>query len=195
MHFSVPSLITVLVIFLLVYQFLARDLVVCLGKLLDAWYDQTSVWHPFVVGVAATVITTMIFAVAGVIFLDWFNKCRLTGKYEAFELGKDGETWMPWGIVTIAYHPFSSTTHHTPVKLTLEFNNGDDKVLLQGDGIIIDNRYLAGHYAEVGRPERRRSGSFTYEISGQGNEWKGSFVSISPDLSKPTKGEAKWVSK
>lgn len=193
MHFSIPSLVTFAVVFALVYHFLARDLVAYLSTLLNAWYDPTSIWHPFVVGVAATIVTTAIFALAGVLFLDWYNKCRLTGKYNAYELDAQTNTWTDWGVVTISYHPFASTTHHTPVRLRLTFDQGGEELVLEGDGIIIDNRYLAGHYAEVSKPERRRSGSFTYEISGQGNEWTGLFVSISPEHSSPTVGQARWV--
>ena len=64
--------------------------------------------------------------------------------------------------------------------------------VLEGDGMIVDNRYLVGYYSEVGKIERRRSGVFMYERDGSGNVWSGEFIGVSPTEEHPKVSSAKW---
>ena len=142
-HFSLNSFVSIAVIAAIIYIVFLKDLAIAGNNLIAAWYSPESVWHPFLMGVLASVVAAFIFALAGVFVFGWINKFRLIGNYDAFAIDDNGNR-EPWGTVKISYHPMSTSTHHVPVKLTLTYED----VVLEGDGLIIDNRYIAGHYAE-----------------------------------------------
>lgn len=98
--------------------------------------------------------------------------------------GKEEE----WGMVKIIYPPWSGEPFENPVKLSLEY----DDIVMSGDGAIINNRYLIGHYTETGKLERRRSGTFFYVLSGDGQSWRGTYTAIDVDNANPLAGVAVW---
>lgn len=187
LHIGINSVVTLVIIFLLVYNYLLKELVAGWASAFAQWFDSTSAWHSLALGVIASIIAAFVFGVLGVFLLGWFNKAKLTGKYEAKEALPD-DKWEHWGEVVIKYHPLNASTHHTSVKLRLV--SGDK--ILEGDGLIVDNTYLLGYYTETGETDSRRSGVFMYERDGTGKIWSGEYISISPANQHPAVGRAKW---
>jgi len=140
-----------------------------------------------IAGAASSVMAAFAFGVFGFYLFNWCTKFRLTGTFEASIVEEDGNL-TKWGTVEIKYHPLSINTHHTPVKMFLRLND----IILEGDGLIVDNRYLIGHYCETGKTERRRAGSFMYELDGTGTVWSGRYTHIDPENATPLVDNAVW---
>ena len=187
-HIGISSAITLVVIAAIIYKYLLKDVLRYVLAQLSGSYDPSSVPQMLLLGITSSLIAAVVFGFLGVFLFGWYSRIRLTGKYNVFEIDEHGNE-TPWGKVTIKYHPLIANTYHTPVKILLKHND----IIMEGDGQIIDNRYLAGHYSEVGKPERRRSGSFMYELEGSGNVWSGDFICIDPDHQNPVIGKAKWI--
>lgn len=186
-HIGISSAITFLVIILLVYNYLLKDLIITSFSFVSNWYDSTSFGHSLILGIIASLLAVLIFGFVGVFLLSWYSKMMLTGEYDAFDIDEKNVS-TPWGKATIKYYPLSTATHHTAVKIRLKH----DDVVMEGDGLIIDNLYLIGHYTDTGKPERRRSGSFIFKLRGGGNIWDGRFVYVDPSVSTPSEGRARW---
>jgi len=186
-HIGINSAVTFIAIAVLVYQFFLLDIVLGWSTAFADWFDPSKSLHMLVLGIVASVIAAFVFGLLGVFLMDWYSKSSLTGKFSAFEKIGDDE-WSAWGDVKVKYHPLNASTHHTSVKLQLI----DGDKVLEGDGMIVDNRYLVGYYSEVGKIERRRSGAFMYERDGSGDVWAGEFIGVSPTVEHPTASSAKW---
>jgi hypothetical protein len=186
-HIGISTAVSLVAIAAIVYHFFLKEgLALLLGKI-SAGYNSNSLLHAILTGIASSIVAAVLFGIFGVFVLSWYAKIRLTGRYNAFAVDANGgET--AWGRVTIKYHPLSTNTHHTPVKLSLAV----DDIVLEGDGLIVDNRYLIGHYSETGMTERRRAGSFMYELDGAGKAWSGNYICIDPSSGIPTVSKAVW---
>ena len=187
-YIGINSAVSLVLIAAAIYYFFLKDILVVSVNMFSTWYDSNSVWHSLVLGIVASITAAIVFGILGVFLFAWSNKMRLTGEYNAFEIDSTGKE-NKWGKVTIKYHPLSTSNNHPPMKLRLKH----DKIIMEGSGMIIDNRYLVGHYCETGEPARRRSGAFMFEISGAGNTWEGRFVYIDPETNSPAEGKAKWI--
>jgi len=187
-HIGINSALAFVLIAIVVYRYFLKDILTALFQSLSASFDPLSATHTLILGIISSVIAALIFVFLGVFLLGWYGRIKLTGKYQAFVI-EDNGTETDWGTVTIKYYPFSSTTDQTPVKMQLTHKD----IVMEGWGLIIDNRYLTGHYTETGKPERRRSGSFMYELDGTGNTWRGDFICIDPVNSGLISGKGKWV--
>ncbi len=185
---GINSAVSITVIGVLIYYFVLKTYVDGAYGLISEWYNPESGWHALALGVVAGVVATILFGFLSSFAFGWLSKTRLTGKYQAFDIDQHGNE-TPWGTVTIKFHPLSKKTDHIPVHLQLNHDN----TVMEGDGLIVDNRFLIGHYTDTGNPERRRSGSLMYEKDGNGTSWEGDYLFVDPDIANPTSGHAKWV--
>ena len=186
-HIGISSGLVILAAAVLLYHFLLKGFLGHLFGEIKKNYDPNSLVHAIGTGIVSGILSAVAFGLIGVFVLGWYSKFRLTGKYNAFTVDNDGEE-QPWGEVEIRYHPLSDDSHHMSVKLFLQFND----IKLEGDGLIIDNRYLIGHYYEVENTERRRSGAFMYILDGTGTTWSGDYIHIDPDNDRPATDKAVW---
>lgn len=180
-------LVTVFV--LLVFLFRAAivdDLLMPLAVQLSS-ATTNSVGSTLLLSILANVITTVLLAAVGLFFFRLLMRARLSGDYKAFQI--DGATETPYGSATILYAPLAFDRNGVPVKLRLRH----DDIELEGRGVLVNNQFLVGHYTETGKPERRRCGSFHYQLDGDGQTWRGKFVYVSPDTAAIVAGEAKWT--
>jgi len=165
---------------------LVDDLLLPVAKQLATAADN-SVASTLYLGILANILTSVLVATVGLLIFRQLMRARLSGKYNAFEVNGSEET--TWGTVTILFAPLALDRHGVPVKMRLQ--HGD--IELEGRGLLINNHLLTGHYTESGKPERRRCGSFFYELDGGGSTWRGKFVFVSPDTAKIVVGDGKWV--
>jgi len=186
LHFGINSVITIAVVAVIIFKFVLQPFFL---KILVAPEKLTALQN-FGLSILASVVAAIVFGVLGVFLMGWSARVRHAVDYDVYVIATDNRE-TPFGTASIRYYPLSATNQHTPVKLQLKF--GD--IVLDGNGMIVDNRYLAGTYTEVGKPERRRSGSFLYEISGDGSSWAGQYIAIDPSSDDPIVGRAKWIRK
>ncbi|MCB2097168.1 MAG: hypothetical protein KDE05_06000 [Parvularculaceae bacterium] len=184
LHFGLNSVVTIVVIAVIIFKFALQPFAL---KLLDA-PEKLSALQNFGLSLLASLAAAIMLAALGVFLMGWSSKIRHAVDYDVFVVDDTGQE-LAFGRASVRYSPFSGTNQHTSVKMQLI--NGD--IELDGNGMIIDNRYLAGTYTEIGKPERRRSGSFLYEISGDGSSWAGQYIAIDPITDDPIVGRARWV--
>jgi hypothetical protein len=185
-YVDLPLVVFFLLLVVIFRAAIFDELLAPLAKLLTQT-TKDSVLTNLSLGVLSNIITAVLLAVLGLFFFRLLMRARLSGDYKAVELSADN-TATDWGTVRILFAPLALDLNGVPVKLQLR--NGD--VLLEGKGLIVDNRTLVGHYTETGKPERRRCGSFFFQLDGGGQAWTGQFLHISPETSEPTVGKAKW---
>lgn len=195
LHLGIQAILVLLIIFSISYVSL-RDILLRINEGGHLKYDPNSLLWALFVGCISSVVSAISFGLAGAFLWNWVSKMKFTGNYDVFIVERDenGEVMSeePWGESKVLYCPLSgSGGDFVPVKLELTH----DDVVLSGEGKIINNTYMFGHYTEVGDIKRRRGGSFTYEINGAGDTWSGHFVFIAPDdeNERPSTGEARWV--
>lgn len=165
---------------------LVDDLLLPVAKQLATAADN-SVGSALFLGILANLLTSILVAGVGVLLFRRLMRARLSGKYNAFVINGTQET--AYGTVTILFAPLALDRNGVPVKMRLQ--HGD--VELEGRGLLVNNQLLIGHYTETGKPERRRCGSFFYELDGGGSTWRGNFVFVSPDTAQIVVGDGKWV--
>jgi len=186
LYLGIPGSVIFFVIIGWLYIFVFSDPVLYILQELSADYSSNSFMYTIITGVISSFFAAILLAFIGIVFFNWYQKTLLTGRYKATELILNGDD-VDWGVVTIKFIPFETGKGYA-VKLILM--HGD--IELEGNGRIIDNRYLIGHYVEIGKLERRRMGSFFYELNGAGNAWEGNYVYVDPNESDPKQGRAKW---
>ena len=178
----------IVVFVLLVFLFRAAivdDLLLPLAVQLSS-AASNSVASTLWLAILANVITTILLATVGLFSFRLLKRARLSGDYKAFQI--EGTTETPYGSATILYALLAFDRNGVPVKLRLKHND----VELEGRGLLVNNQFLVGYYTETGKPERRRCGSFHYQLDGDGQTWRGKFVYVSPDTAAIVAGEAKW---
>lgn len=185
---GINSAVSITVIAVLIYKFVLKSYMDGAYLFVSSNYDPDSFWHAMVLGVVAGIVATVLFGLLSTYAFGWLAKTRLTGEFSALDVDKKGNETR-WGEATIKYYPLSKRTDHIPVFLQLIH----DEILMEGDGLIVDNQFLIGHYTDAGNPERRRSGSIMFERDGNGTSWEGDFQFVDPNNEHPTTGHAKWV--
>lgn len=185
-YIDLPLLVAFVILIIIFRAALLDDLLLPLAKQLSA-ATSNSVGATLLLGVLSNVITALLLAALALFFFRLLMRARLSGEYKAFQV--DGETTTPYGTVTILFSPLSPDRGGVNVKLKMV--HGDMR--LEGVGLIVNNRLLIGHYTETGMPERRRCGSFFYQLDGTGQTWQGQFLYISPDTAETVTGTAKWT--
>lgn len=150
----------------------------------------TSLAREIFVGALGSIFGSIALALCLVMLWRLVKSASLAGQYSAFLKDPSGNFTEPWGNVTIKWNPLEATAVGTPVHMTLICGSDADRILLEGNGRIVDRRYLVGHYVEVGN--RRRLGSFTYVLDGNGDQWTGRFDAVTPDSDRPMPAEAQW---
>jgi len=148
---------------------------------------SNSIGATLLLGIISNLFTAFLVAIAGLLFFRQLMRARLSGSYQACQIQGSVET--PYGTATILFAPLALDRNGVPVKLKLKHND----IELEGRGLIVNNRTMIGHYTEIGKPERRRCGSFFYQLDGNGQSWQGKFVFVSPDKEEIEVGEGKWV--
>ncbi len=146
-----------------------------------------SIGSTLLLGILANIVTSILVFAGGLVLFRQLMRARLCGEYRAFQI--DGTQEIPWGKVKILYAPLALDRHGVPVKMILK----NEDIELEGRGLLVNNQLLTGYYTETGQPERRRCGSFSYELDGGGKTWRGKFVFVSPESAQVVVGEAKWV--
>lgn len=185
-YVDLPLLVAFLLLVVVFRAALLDDLLLPLAKQLSA-ATSNSVGATLLLGVISNALTALLLAILALAFFRQLMRARLSGDYNAFQV--DGDTVTPYGKATILFSPLSPDRGGIPVKLRLE--HGDMK--LEGSGLIVNNRLLIGHYTETGKPERRRCGSFFYQLDGNGHTWQGQFLYISPDTAETVAGTGRWT--
>ncbi|MEH0166723.1 hypothetical protein [Roseateles microcysteis] len=147
---------------------------------------QNSVAETLILGVISNVITALLLAAIALAFFRLLMRSRLSGDYKAFQI--EGDQEIPYGTAKILFSPLALDRGGIPVKLRLDH----DDLHLEGQGHIVNNSILIGHYIETGKPERRRCGSFFYRLDGTGDTWHGHFLYVSPDTAETITGVGKW---
>jgi len=148
--------------------------------------SNLSVAQVFFIGVIQNIFSAFIIAFLLYLFFRHTKWHSICGEYNAFDIDANGNE-IEYGKITILFYPLSLDRTGTPVKLKLIHQD----IQLEGIGRIVD-RTLIGFYAETGKPERRRSGSFFYELDGDGRTWQGEYNSVSPTTHQRTLGKAIW---
>lgn len=185
-YVDLPLLVAFLLLVVVFRAALLDDLLLPLAKQLSA-ATSNSVGATLLLGVISNALTALLLAILALAFFRQLMRARLSGDYNAFQV--DGDTVTPYGKATILFSPLSPDRGGIPVQLRLE--HGDMK--LEGSGLIVNNRLLIGHYTETGKPERRRCGSFFYQLDGNGHTWQGQFLYISPDTAETVAGTGRWT--
>jgi hypothetical protein len=184
-YVDLPLIVAFIFLIIIFRHALLDELLMPLAKELTA-ATKNSVAETLVLGVASNVITAILLAAIAVAFFRYLMRSRLSGKYKAVQM--DGGKEIPYGTATILFSPFALDKGGIPVKLRLVH----DDLHLEGQGHIVNNSILIGHYIETGKPERRRCGSFFYRLDGTGDSWQGQFLYVSPDTSETVTGTGKW---
>lgn len=186
-YLDVPTLVA-LIVFVVIFRAPLTDYFIAPSfKFLSQVFNTPEVATELMIGTISSVIAAIIFTLGGFILLQFYMRNRLSGTFDAFDLQVDGKE-EAWGKAKVVYRPWAPDRNGVPVKLLLTRND----IILQGRGLIVNNRYLVGHYTEISRPERRRSGVFLYELDGSGQSWRGQYLYVDPDKEKPAVGKAVW---
>ncbi|MGF6531455.1 hypothetical protein P3T20_002236 [Paraburkholderia sp. GAS206C] len=185
-YVDLPLLAAFLLLIIIFRSALLDHLLLPVAKQLSA-ATSNSVGTTLLLGVISNVLTALLLALLALSFFRHLARARLSGEYNAFQI--DGDIVTPYGKATILFSPLAPDRGGVPVKLRLE--DGDMK--LEGSGLIVNNRLLIGHYTETGKPERRRCGSFFYQLDGNGHTWQGQFLYISPETAETIAGTGRWI--
>lgn len=185
-YIDLPLVVFFILLVVLLRQPLLNELLLPIVKALTE-VTGSSVGTTISLNILSNILTALLLAIIGLLFFRLLMRARLSGDYNAVEVIAEKE--VAWGNVTILFAPLALDRNGVPVRLKL--TNSD--VELEGRGFIVDNRTLVGHYTETGKPERRRCGSFFFQLDGNGQSWNGQFLHISPDTADPVVGKAKWT--
>lgn len=184
-YVDLPLIVAFILLIIIFRHALLDELLVPFAKELSA-ATKSSVAETLILGVISNVITALLLGALAVTFFRLLMRARLSGEYKAVQI--DGGNEMGYGTATILFSPLALDKGGIPVKLKLD--HGD--LHLEGQGHIVNNSILIGHYIETGKPERRRCGSFFYRLDGTGDSWHGQFLYISPDTAETVTGTGKW---
>jgi hypothetical protein len=185
-YIDLPLLVAFLILIMLFHAALLDQLLLPLAKQLSE-ATSNSVGATLLLGVISNILTALLLAVFALLFFRMLMRARLSGNYNAFQV--DGTNLLPYGTATILFSPLALDIGGVPVKLKLELAD----MKLEGTGLIVNNRLLIGHYTETGKPERRRCGSFFYQLDGSGQTWQGQFLYVSPDTAETVSGTGRWT--
>jgi len=185
-YVDLPLLVAFLILVVVFRAALLDDLLLPVAKQLSR-ATSNSVGETLLLGIISNLLTALLLAIFALLFFRQLMRARLSGEYNAFQV--DGETVTPYGTATILFSPLTPDRGGVPVKLRLELQD----MKLEGSGLIVNNRLLVGHYTETGKPERRRCGSFFYQLDGNGSTWQGQFLYISPDTAETVSGTGRWT--
>lgn len=185
-YIDLPLLVSFVIMVVIFRAALLDELLLPLATQLSA-ATSNSIGATLLLGVLSNLITALLLTALALFFFRLLMRATLSGEYKTFQV--EGEKITPYGTATILFSPLSPDRGGVPVKLKME--HGDMR--LEGVGLIVNNRLLIGHYTETGKPERRRCGSFFYQLDGTGQTWQGQFLYISPDTAETVTGTAKWT--
>jgi hypothetical protein len=185
-HIDLPSWVVFLGLVVFFRRQLLDELLLPAATVLSKKTSGT-IGEAIAVNVGSSILAAVLLGGLGLLAIHHLKRVHLTGKFTA-TVAQNGAQ-VPWGNAKILCSPVAPDRNGVPVWLSLKHDDID----LRGQGLLIDNRVLVGHYSEVGRPERRRCGVFLYELDGNGQTWSGTFLYLDPNTSVPSQGSARWT--
>jgi len=192
-YIDIPVAVILIVLIVVFREQVVNQLIVPVGNLLHVDMGEATVGANVIVNVVSDIIAAIVITVAVWFIYRTTLRNAASGRFLSFNVLADpqnpGETIEEeWGVATILFHPFSLNKNGVRVKIRIEHKD----IILEGSGLMINNRFLVAHYTEVGKIQRRRSGSLFYTLDGEGDVWHGKYQYIDPIEGLPKIGEAVW---
>lgn len=195
-YIDIPSAVVLIVLFIVFRDVIITEFIMPISDLLHIDLSKSTPITSIIIAAISSVIATTILGLLGWFIYSNVMRNALSGEFDVYNLVQNSNNTNNcleefWGVVTILYHPFALNRNGVKVKLRLKH----DDVILEGSGLIINNRFIVGHYTEISKLERRRSGSFFYTLDGDGASWTGEYQYIDPNESSPKIGNGLWKRK
>jgi hypothetical protein len=187
-HIDIPTIIIVLLCILIGYRQLANFTfhgIIFLTQKIEfpAWFKDVSI------NVLSEFIAAAILIFLGYLYFRTKRKPFFAGNFTAYEITKNAgaDVKTEWGTLRLTYNIFSKR-----IKGVLRSTDGKTSIHL--DGQFDKERYLSGTYIEKEKPSRLRLGAFLMLLEGDGDNYEGTFIHVSPltGFDKPELGHAKW---
>jgi len=188
-HIDISSIVIILLVILIGYRSVANYLFHWVD-----WISKEIKWPTwfgeFSLNFFSDVISAIVLIYLGYLILGWKKKPYFAGKFKAFEIVKDkkgNETETEWGILILSYNIFLS-------RLKGVLKSKDGTVCIELNGSFDKERYFRGTYIEKDKPSRLRLGAFLMLLDANGDNYKGSFMHVSPTtaIDEPELGFARW---
>jgi hypothetical protein len=186
-YVAVPTLLAYLLVFAISYRPTARLFFKGANWLTTT--VNTPTWVDAFLGeLVVNAIVTVILGTGLYLILRQKKLQDMTGDFRAFDLTNGSKE--EWGTVKLRYELGVGGLTGVGHRMRLELRHDD--VILQGDGIVLQDQHYVGFYSETSRPARRRFGAFFMTLGGDGQSYEGNFVFLDPKTGSPTIGNARW---